>query len=61
VLGEVIAERALADTHELGSVLLDATGGVERTSNRLAFEVASTTARSIAFSSSRTFPGQSYA
>ena len=94
VLREVVAERTLADAHQLRRVLLDAVGRVERPAHRLALgplEVlpqqerrharrgggraarheqrqrvrrpagASTTARSMAFSSSRTLPGQSYA
>ena len=93
VLRQVVAQRALADAHQLGRVLLDAARLLERAADGLAlhpFEVlvqpqrrqarraaptwrraarptaavstgpvASTTARSIVFSSSRTLPGQS--
>ena len=38
VLGEVVAERALADAHQLGGVLLDAAGAVERAADRLALD-----------------------
>src|SRR5690606_11394265 len=38
VFGEVVAERALADAHGVGGVLLDAAGALDRAPNRLALD-----------------------
>src|SRR5688572_28287602 len=37
IFREVVAERALADAHEVGGVLLDPAGAVERAADRLLF------------------------